>query len=143
MPEVNQQAVEEFKFYFEEVGTLTDNGYRVENPGLLKERAESGDQSASVVYNVYLDNIGNESPQFTTQNAFTDFVQCFIEEAFGYYVALVQGDVAEALVGAIQNGLWDEAVVLVAQITGLTASSLSIAANAAQLAAAGIVCGLR
>lgn len=115
MAEVNQQAVEELKFYFEEVGTLTDNGYRVENPELLKERAESGDQGASAVYNAYLENIDKEPPQFTTQNAFTDFAQCFIEEAFGTYIAAIRGDLAGALIGAIQDGLWDEAVILIAQ----------------------------
>lgn len=137
--QVTQQLVEELKFYFEEVGTMTDSGYRVENPELLKERAESGNESAAVVYNVYLDNVNNVS----VQNAFTDYVQCVIENAFGVYVAIIRGDLAEALVNAIQDGLWDEAAVLVARITGLALPSVNAAATIAQIAAAAIVCGLR
>lgn len=138
--QVRQQLVKELKFYFEEVGTMSDSGYRIENPELLRERAESGDQSAVVVYNVY---VNNESSQFTTQNALTDYAGCVIENAFGVYVALIRGDLAEALVSAIQDGLWDEAAVLVARITGLALPSVNAAVTIAQLAAAAIVCGLQ
>ncbi len=141
--QVTQQLVEELKFYFEEVGTMTDSGYRVENPELLRERAESGDQSALVVYNVYLDNVDKEPSQVATRNAFTDYAGCVIENAFGLYIAVIRGDLAEALIGAIQKGLWTQAVTLVAQIAGLSVKSLNIAATAAQIAAAAIVCGLK
>ena len=113
-----QEFIEAMEFYFEEVGTMSDGVYQIENPELLKERAESGDKHASAVYDVYLENIDKEPPQFTTQNALTDYVGCLIEETFGMYVNLIRGDLAEALVSALEDGIWRNVVPLLAQITG-------------------------
>lgn len=138
-----QEFIEAMEFYFEEVGSMTENGYRMENPELLRERAESGDEHASVVYDVYLDVVNNDTPTITTQQiTLTSYLQCFIEEAFGVYIAILQGDLAEALVSAIERQLWDDVAVLVAQITGLGVRAVSGAATAAQLIVAAVVCGL-
>lgn len=138
-----QEFVEAMEFYFEEVGTMTDNGYRMENPELLRKRAESGDEQASVVYDVYLEIINNDTPPVVTrQITLTSYLQCFIEESFGVYIALIQGDLAEALVAAIEGQLWDEVATLVAQITGLGVGVIGGAATAAQLMVAAFVCGL-
>lgn len=128
-----QEFIEAMEFYFVEVGTMSDGMYQVENPNLLKERAESGDEHASTVYDAYLENIDKEPPQFTTQNAFTDYVGCLIEETFGMYIDAIRGDLAEALIGALEEDLWYEAARLLAQITGLSFNFVSTAATVAQL----------
>ncbi len=136
-----QEFVEAMEFYFKEVGTMVNGMYRVENPELLKERAESGDENASAVYDAYLENIDKEPPRFTTQNALTDYIGCLIEETFGMYIDAIRGDLAEALIGALEADLWYEAARILAQITGLSFGFVSNAATIAQLVTSMIVCG--
>ncbi|MGO1748280.1 hypothetical protein [Alkalibacterium gilvum] len=152
--EVVQELSEEFKFYFEEVGELTEDGkYVVHNLELLQERAEAGDEYAGLVYERFVQSqssvISPEQPIAGPGNlvpakySARGFTSCVFDETFGLYIGILSGDIIQTLAGYLSDRAFTAAAKLIIRyVPSLVGQStpLSIAAN---LAVASATCGLR
>lgn len=129
--EINQVA-DELEFYFEEVGQIDQNGnYSVHNYDLLLEKAESGDETAQAL----VQQINQAQPASAT-----DYAQCILADYFGTEIALLQGDLVDAVVSEIQSGSWQAAAEIILISIGDTAGKANIVATATQLALAASTC---
>lgn len=145
-----EALAEELEFYFGEVGELTEDGsYIVNNPELLEERAQQGDEYAQIVYENYLrgsseaEDFSDSSDMVTANNLGYDFARCVIDDAFGFYIGILSGDIIQTLIGFISDQAWTAAGTLIVQNAGGLIGSSTATGIAANIAVASATCGLR
>lgn len=152
--ELSQELSEEFEFYFGEVGELTENGeYIVHDLELLRERAESGDEYAGLVYERFVQSqspvglpeqpIAGPGNAVTANNAAVDFGRCVLDETFGFYIGLLSGDIIQTMVGYLSDQAWSAAANLIIRYAPRLAGQSTAVGIAANLAVASATCGLR
>ncbi|MCI5971463.1 MAG: hypothetical protein MRZ08_00350 [Anaerococcus sp.] len=126
------ELVSELKFYFEDVGYLDKDGnYYITNNLLLEERANTGDENAKVLLELY----------FERQNRSAgDFAVCIAKDYLGVYIDLLNGNGWNAFVGYVNGELWEEAAKIILSILGKSVSKANVVATAGQLAWAAYNC---
>lgn len=127
-----EELSKELEFYFNEIGHIDDNGnYTINNIVPLKERAESGDETAKSLLEAH-----NEK-MFRSR---VDFGKCILKDYFGVYIDLIQGKLWDAFIGSVQREAWTESAKIVLKVLGKSASKANLVAIAGQLALAAYNC---
>lgn len=129
--EVDELA-SELKFYFEDVGYLDEDGnYYITNSLLLEERANTGDENAKILLDLYFER-QNKSAK--------DFAVCIAKDYFGVYIDLLNGNLFDAFIGKVKSKAWYEAAKIILKVAGKSVSKANIVATAGQLAVAAYNC---
>ncbi|GAA3721249.1 hypothetical protein GCM10022378_09180 [Salinicoccus jeotgali] len=134
-----KEVAKEMQFYFEEVGKLDKNGnYTIHDYELLKERADSGDETAQGV----LAQANYEAQQTgITTYGIVDYSKCILANYFSTEIAAVNGDLANAIAGAVERGAWMEVARIVLSSIGGSVGKANVVATAGQLVMYTAYCG--
>lgn len=126
------ELASELKFYFEDVGYLDKDGnYYITNGLLLEERANTGDENAKALLNLYFERQSRSA---------RDFSVCIAKDYFGVYIDLLNGNLWDAFVGYVKGEAWTEAAKIILKVAGKSASKANVVATAGQLAVAAYNC---
>lgn len=128
--QLEQKIRDDLQFYFEEVGEFTkDGGYKIKDLGKLKDRAESGDEYALKLYEMYVNK---------EDRSVKDVIVCAVNDQYQWVVDLMSGRVMDSLEGYIKDKDWDKAAELLAPIVakavGTTVSKVNAFFAAASIA---------
>lgn len=125
--EINKIS-ENLRFYFEEVGELTENGYVVKNAALLQERIAAKDSTAIMIYEFF--QLGPK-PAFQTLGV-TDFAKCIVNKLVGSYGSIARQFLNGAIYTYIKSKQYDLAAKLIANVlvkAGFKVNAAGIAAE--------------
>lgn len=134
-----EAVAKEMQFYFEEVGSLDENGnYVVHDYERLKQRADSGDETAQGV----LAQTDYEAQKTEiSPYGLVDYSKCVLANYFGTEIALVNGDLANSIAGAVERGAWMEVSRIVLKSIGGSLGKANVVATASQLVMYTAYCG--
>ena len=106
--QIKNDIESQLKLYFDEIGEINQDGnYVVKNPELLKERAESGDEDAKNLYELYI---------LKQNRSVKDGLYCVFDDQYGWIVDLFNGRTLEAIGGYIKDKAWDKAAEIIAPV---------------------------
>ncbi|WII38590.1 hypothetical protein [Paenibacillus thiaminolyticus] len=132
MREINK-IQEELRFYFEEVGELTEQGYVVKNEKLFQERLTAGDPSAikltQFMATKYYSGAADIQPM-----GVADFGKCVVNKFVDSYGTIARGFLTGAIFTYIKNQEYKLAAKLIAQTlvkAGFKVNAAGIAIEAA------------
>lgn len=132
MREINK-IQEELRFYFEEVGELTEQGYVVKNEKLFQDRLNAGESSALEISEFIKINYYSGAADIQPMGV-ADFGKCVVNKFVDSYGTIARQFLTGAIFTYIKNKEYDLAARLITKTlvkAGFKVNAVGIAAEAA------------
>ncbi|AAU20284.1 hypothetical protein [Bacillus cereus] len=140
--EVDKLAIEvekDLRFYFEEIGELTESGYKITNPALLQEKISANDQTAINIAEIIGYSEYNKYDKEIQRSA-ASFGKCIANKFINSYGNIARQFLSGAIFTYIKSKQYDLAAKLIANTLIRAGFKVNAAGIAVEAAAYGWQC---
>lgn len=124
----------DLKFYFEEAGEFTEQGYVVKNEALFQERIKNGDESAERILASVREN------EMVNASSSTTFAKCVVDKFADSWGNVARAWTTGAVFTYIKNKQYDLAAKVIFKTATKAGRTANVASIAAEIAYYGYLC---